>query len=90
MREGALDGWVHAQYRAGATILGVCGGFQMMGEAIADPDGVESCAPEHAGLGLAGREDFEAVEKTRDSRATMGDDCRSRRTRSILGGPRAC
>ncbi|MBI3979883.1 MAG: cobyric acid synthase [Chloroflexi bacterium] len=37
---------------AGTPILGVCGGYQMLGELIADPDGVESAEPVIRGLGL--------------------------------------
>lgn len=33
-------------------ILGVCGGYQMLGEWIDDPNGVESSQPRAAGLGL--------------------------------------
>jgi adenosylcobyric acid synthase len=36
----------------GPAVLGVCGGFQMLGRTIDDPLGVESERPEVAGLGL--------------------------------------
>ena len=36
----------------GKTILGICGGYQMMGAYVADPDGVEGCCTEARGLGL--------------------------------------
>ena len=38
--------------RAGGLVVGVCGGFQMLGSALRDPEGVESGAREVAGLGL--------------------------------------
>lgn len=38
--------------RAGKLLVGVCGGYQMLGQALRDPEGVESAAPEVAGLGL--------------------------------------
>jgi adenosylcobyric acid synthase len=52
MRHRGLDEWILAQSRAGARIVGVCGGYQMMGESIADPHRVESAAAEALGLGL--------------------------------------
>ena len=36
----------------GRAVLGVCGGYQMLGRALHDPDGVESAIPSAPGLGL--------------------------------------
>lgn len=38
--------------RGGGLVVGVCGGFQMLANALKDPDGVESEVREVAGLGL--------------------------------------
>ena len=49
------EGWVIdilAHHRAGGTVLGICGGYQMLGRTIADPDGVEGLPGESPGLGL--------------------------------------
>jgi adenosylcobyric acid synthase len=64
MRDRALDAWVHEQYRRGATVIGICGGFQMLGELIHDPDGVESTRGSARGLGLLPSETVLTSEKT--------------------------
>ncbi|QNB07776.1 cobyric acid synthase [Herbaspirillum frisingense] len=48
-------GWTEAisrHLRYGGKLIGVCGGFQMMGERIDDPHGVEGIPGSSAGLGL--------------------------------------
>ncbi|MDE6696048.1 MAG: cobyric acid synthase, partial [Muribaculaceae bacterium] len=37
---------------AGKSVIGICGGYQMMGTMISDPDGVEGGIRELPGLGL--------------------------------------
>lgn len=37
---------------AGGTVLGVCGGFQMLGKILADPEGLEGQEGRYKGLGL--------------------------------------
>lgn len=47
-------GWdidLHAHIRRGGHVLGVCGGYQMLGRKIADPDGIEGAAGSVRGLG---------------------------------------
>jgi adenosylcobyric acid synthase len=49
------QGWdidLAAHVRRGGHVLGLCGGYQMLGRVIADPDGVEGPAGEAEGLGL--------------------------------------
>ena len=49
------QGWdidIAAHRRRGGRVLGVCGGYQMLGTTLADPEGVEGPAGEAAGLGL--------------------------------------
>ena len=49
------EGWdidLAAHRRRGGRVLGLCGGYQMLGTAIADPTGVEGPAGRVAGLGL--------------------------------------
>ncbi len=49
------QGWdidIAAHIRRGGQVLGICGGYQMLGKHIADPDGVEGPPGDVAGLGL--------------------------------------
>jgi adenosylcobyric acid synthase len=49
-----MHGWeqhLQRHLRYGGKLLGVCGGFQMLGRSIADPHGVEGPAGESAGFG---------------------------------------
>jgi adenosylcobyric acid synthase len=49
------QGWdidLAAHRRRGGNIIGLCGGYQMLGRSIADPEGIEGPAGETAGLGL--------------------------------------
>jgi adenosylcobyric acid synthase len=50
LRSRALDAALVRRAAQGRPILGICGGYQMLGTAI--HDGVESAAPRVAGLGL--------------------------------------
>ena len=52
LRRSGLAGALVERATAGGAILGVCGGYQMLGERVLDPDGVESQEPDVAGLGL--------------------------------------
>jgi len=49
------QGWdidIKAHVRRGGHVLGLCGGYQMLGTIIADPDGIDGTAGSIAGLGL--------------------------------------
>ncbi|WP_157217819.1 cobyric acid synthase [Flavisphingomonas formosensis] len=49
------EGWdvdIRAHHRRGGAILGLCGGYQMLGRRIADPHGMEGPAGSAEGLGL--------------------------------------
>lgn len=50
-RNGVAQAILQAR-RNGATVMGICGGYQMMGQRIADPDGVEGSISQMPGLGL--------------------------------------
>ena len=49
------EGWdldLAAHLRRGGRVLGICGGYQMLGTVVRDPDGIEGPPGESAGLGL--------------------------------------
>ena len=49
------EGWdidIKAHHRRGGLIVGLCGGYQMLGKRIADPLGIEGAPAEVEGLGL--------------------------------------
>jgi adenosylcobyric acid synthase len=49
------QGWdidIKAHYRRGGAVLGICGGYQLLGRSVADPDGLEGAAGQAEGLGL--------------------------------------
>jgi adenosylcobyric acid synthase len=65
LRESGLAEAIVDAARAGRRVLGVCGGYQMLGERLRDPLGLESAAPEAEGLGLLPVvTTFEAVKTT--------------------------
>lgn len=43
---------IHHAYNQGKTVIGICGGYQMLGETIADPQHLESSIEETSGLAL--------------------------------------
>ncbi len=63
------QGWdidLAAALRRGARVLGLCGGYQMLGREIADPEGIEGPSGSVAGLGLLDV----ATRMTADKRVT--------------------
>jgi adenosylcobyric acid synthase len=52
LREAGFAIDIAAHRRRGGRVLGLCGGYQMLGRAIADPDGIEGPAGRIEGLGL--------------------------------------
>ncbi len=61
------QGWdidLIAHVRRGGRVLGVCGGYQMLGQRVADPEGMEGSPGAVAGLGLIDVETALTGEKT--------------------------
>ena len=64
------QGWPAAlarHLRYGGKVIGICGGFQMLGEGVDDPHGVEGAAGSTAALGLLAMR----TELTRDKRLSQ-------------------
>lgn len=63
------QGWdidIHAHVRKGGWVIGLCGGFQMLGQTIIDREGVEGESGASTGLGLLAVETFmQGVKITR-------------------------
>jgi adenosylcobyric acid synthase len=52
LREQGWDIDINAHVRRGGVVMGLCGGYQMLGTGLADPHGIEGEARSVAGLGL--------------------------------------
>jgi adenosylcobyric acid synthase len=72
-RTGLAD-WIVEQHRRGARVIGICGGYQMLGKRVSDPSGIESDIPSLDGLGLLPTSTTLTREKrTRTVRGTTAD-----------------
>jgi adenosylcobyric acid synthase len=61
LRQQGLDAAIARHAGQGGAVLGICGGLQMLGEALIDPHGIDGNAP---GLGLLPLVTVFAVDKT--------------------------
>ena len=52
LRQQGWDIDLQAHVRRGGRVLGICGGYQMLGKTIDDPDGIEGPAGKTDGLGM--------------------------------------
>ncbi|MBT5666653.1 MAG: cobyric acid synthase [Rhodospirillaceae bacterium] len=64
LRDQGWDHDIHAHVRRGGIVVGLCGGYQMLGVRIADPHGVEGTPGETLGLGLLDIETTIGAAKT--------------------------
>jgi adenosylcobyric acid synthase len=64
MRSQGWDLDVLSHVRHGGRVLGICGGYQMLGRSINDPDGIEGTPRTVAGLGLLDVETVMTGDKT--------------------------
>jgi adenosylcobyric acid synthase len=74
LRSAGFDIDIAAHRRRGGIVLGLCGGYQMLGRTIADPDGIEGPSGEVDGLGLLDVATTLAAEKRLEpARGTTSD-----------------
>ena len=78
LRESGLEAAILKLAGRGVPLLGVCGGYQMLGNLLEDPDGVESEVPSLRGMGLLPCTTVFSPAKTR-----------TRMKAQVLGGPMA-
>ena len=73
LRQCGLEAAISKLAQRGTPVLGVCGGYQMLGQTLADPEGTESGRPQTLrGLGLLPTQTTFTAEKRRtQSQATV-------------------
>jgi adenosylcobyric acid synthase len=74
LRAAGFDIDIAAHLRRGGTVLGLCGGYQMLGRAIHDPDGIEGSSGSAPGLGLLEIETTLSGEKRLTPASGMTED----------------
>ena len=75
-RNGCAQAIQHA-HREGKTVIGICGGYQMLGQTVNDPDGIEGSVTSLPGLGLLPIHTTMTAEKTTKQVTFMfeGQEC---------------
>lgn len=63
LRESGLENRIIKAHKNGTPIIGICGGYQMLGKKIKDPDGIECGIREIAGMSLLDLETIFEDEK---------------------------
>lgn len=56
LKQRGWEAYIHRHLRYGGKLLGICGGFQMLGQSIHDPHGIEGPPGSVEGLGLLAME----------------------------------
>lgn len=64
LRQSGMEAAVKKLAAKGTLLIGICGGYQMLGETLCDPEGVE-CDGELAGMGLLPIQTVFSRQKTR-------------------------
>lgn len=64
LRQSGMEGKILKAHAKGCVVWGICGGYQMLGKSLSDPEGVED-GGSMSGLGLLPVETIFTTEKTR-------------------------
>lgn len=81
LRQKGFASTILRLYHAGTPVIGICGGYQMLGKVIHDPNRIESAETEVEGLGLLdGETTFIDVKRTTQVKARVVGD------RGLLAG----
>ncbi len=64
LRKDGIAGAIIQAHKEGKMIIGICGGYQILGQTVSDPDGVEGNIPQLPGLGLLPIHTIMTSEKT--------------------------
>ncbi|HVU41102.1 MAG TPA: cobyric acid synthase [Xanthobacteraceae bacterium] len=74
LRAAGFDIDIAAHVRRGGLVLGLCGGYQMLGRTVADPDGIEGPPGKVEGLGLLDVDTVLSADKSLEAvRGTTSD-----------------
>ena len=73
LRQTGLEGAIQRLAASGTPVLGVCGGYQMLGERLSDPDGAEE-GGELRGMGLLPTQTIFRPQKTRTQAVGLTGD----------------
>jgi adenosylcobyric acid synthase len=71
LHDSGLAAQIQVFAKSGGMVLGICGGFQMLGEAISDPEGIEGMAIAVPGLGLLPVKTEMVAQKVTQQRTTQ-------------------
>ncbi|MBB6259763.1 adenosylcobyric acid synthase [Paenochrobactrum gallinarii] len=64
LRENGWDAQIHDHVKRGGHVIGICGGYQMLGQNISDPEHIDGDTTDAEGLGLLQIETVMKAEKT--------------------------
>lgn len=64
LRKNGVAQAIIRAHKDGKMVIGICGGYQILGQMVSDPDGIEGSVPQLPGLGLLNIETVMTAEKT--------------------------